>query len=211
MKTIAALWLSAVILVMPATRVFSQVAGAVQPVLVTFDAQLGTGCRVFLTWTVQQQFVPAVFTVEKSTDGLYWASVTAVNSTGISSKPVAYNAIDKIPVHGINLYRLRIGLMDGSSIYTVVKHIRVDAPVAIKLYPNPSTSLVKVSLGQRAQTAYWRLALINQEGQVLVQRQYSSSETTISLPVGNYPNGHYTLQMSDGNSKQQTALMINHH
>jgi Secretion system C-terminal sorting domain len=208
MKKIAALGLLLVIIVTPAGRLFSQSsAGALQPVLVSFNASLSNDREVRFTWTVQQQFVTDIFDIEKSTDGQHWT----IKSTGISSKPVSYTASDDMPIKGSNLYRLRISSMDGSCIYTVVKNVSVGIPVATRLYPNPSVNLVTVSLAQRPEAGYWYLLLINTMGRVVAQKKYHNSETKICLPVGNYPNGNYILQISDGNARQQTTLMINHH
>lgn len=211
MKKIALLWLLAATAAMSSDRVFSQSnAGTIQPVLVTFNASLGNYREVHFTWTVQQQFITDVFTIEKSTDGLYWASIATIKSTSFSSKPVTYNAVDNMPVKGSNLYRLRISSMDGNSIYTVVKHIHVTVPVSIRLYPNPSADIVTISLARRPVSATWGLWLIDAMGRAVVQRQYYNSETKICLPVNGYPNGHYTIQICDGNTKEQTALLINH-
>lgn len=212
MKIFSALWLLLAVAVIPAGRAFSQSsAGALEPVLVAFSASLSNNQEVFFTWTVQQQFVTDIFNIEKSTDGQHWTSIATIQSTGFSSKPVTYKAIDNMPIRGSNLYRLRISFMDGVSIYTLVKNVSVGTPVAIRLYPNPSVSLVTISLAERPDASYWCLSLINQTGQVVVQKKYHSSETKICLPVSNYANGNYILQISEGNSKQHTALMINHH
>lgn len=212
MKKIFALWLQLAVMTMPGAGAFSQsAAGSIQPVLVTFNASLSNAREVYFTWTVQQQFVTDIFNIEKSTDGLHWTSIATLPSTGISSKPVSYSAIDNMPIKGLNLYRLRISSMDGSSIYTVVKSVNVGGPVTIRLYPNPSVSLVTVSLEKRPEASYWSLLLINQIGQIVAQKKYHNSETKICLPVVNYPNGNYILQISEGNTRQHNALMINHH
>ncbi len=212
MKKNFVLWLLLTFMAVPAGRAFSQSsAGSLQPVLVAFSASLSNNHEVRFTWTLQQQFITDIFDIEKSIDGLHWASIATIKSTGISSKPVTYTAIDNMPIKGSNLYRLRIRSVDGSSIYTVVKNVNVGAPVAVRLYPNPSVNLVTVSLAQRPEASYWQLSLINQTGRVVAQKKYHSSETKICLSVGNYPNGNYILQISEGNSRQHTALMINHH
>jgi hypothetical protein len=211
MNKVCALLLILVLVTGPVVTVFSQTnAGSLPLVLVTFNASLGANRQVVLSWTVQQQFTAETYEVEKSTDGLRWASIVTVNAAGISSRPVTYNAVDNTPLKGSNLYRLRISSTDGNTGYSIVKNVTVDAPVGTRLYPNPSVGLLTISLAAHPVADYWTLALVNHLGQVMVQKKYHNSETKICLPVGNYPNGNYVLQITDGSSRQSNILMINH-
>lgn len=213
MKKIAAQWLLLAFMATTAGRGYSQQSSStlLEPVLVVFSASLSIKQEVQLTWTVQQQFESVFFDIEKSTDGLHWTSIVTIPSTAFSSKPVTYNAIDRMPLKGSNLYRLRIGSADGSAVYTAVKLVNANNPVTVRLYPNPSANIITVSLAQRPEDSYWSLSLINQTGQVVLQKKYHNSETKICLPVVNYPSGHYILQISEGKTWQQTTLLINHH
>ena len=81
---------------------------------------------------------------------------------------------------------------------------------SVKVYPNPSSNAITVSLAELPYGASWKLLLLNTMGQVIIDKNYNRNTTTVSLPVGNYPAGVYTLQIADGTYTQVKKLLINH-
>ena len=189
---------------------FSQtINGSLPVVLVSFSVELAPDNKVNITWTTQQQVTTDIFTVEKSADGFVWNTIATIKSTGVSAKPVTYHSADQLPVKGINYYRVQIQSLDGTTGYTIIKSVRVNTNADLRVYPNPAVTTVTVAPGAAPRGNYWQIQIINQSGQTVLQKRYSSS-TTICLPVNIYANGNYTLQVTDGSDKHYKTLMINH-
>jgi Secretion system C-terminal sorting domain len=186
------------------------IAGTLPVVLTSFNANLTTGKKVAISWTTQQEVNADFFDVEKSADGLNWKSIGTVKAAGYSSSPRSYSYIDNNPFKGSNFYRVRINDLDGKFGFTPVKNVRLDEAGRISLYPNPSTDVLNISLGELP-LSDWSISLFNSQGQILIQKKFSKNTTIVSLPVNSYATGNYILKIADGNSIQSNKIIINHH
>jgi hypothetical protein len=196
----------------PVTKAFSQaVPGSLPVVLVVFTADVTPNQEVMLNWTVQQQFVPYVFNVERSCDGLAWQSITTITSSGPSSKPVSYAATDKMPLNGVNYYRVRIRSHDGSSGHTEAKGVQVKIMRSPRLYPNPASDFVHVSLVAIPKSDYWTLTIFDPYGQQVLQKKYSNYFTSVDIPVRSFPDGLYNIEIADGSNRHMNTLLISRH
>jgi hypothetical protein len=178
-------------------------------VLVAFDAVPTLANEVLISWTTQQQVNTDHFDIEKSNDGISWRRMATVKATGNSAIPITYHASDGFPIKGANYYRICIHDRNGATGYTITKCARVNSACKTMIYPNPTAATITVSLGQMPR-AEWRLTLINNLGQVLLQRRFANTTTQVQLPVSQYKDGLYTLEINDGFSKENKPLMINH-
>ena len=68
-----------------------------------------------ITWTTQTETNNDYFTVERSTDGLNYETVTTVRGAGNSSSPITYSATDAQPLPGTSYYRLSQTDLDGKT------------------------------------------------------------------------------------------------
>jgi len=188
----------------------AQAAGALPVVLVGFSTNLTNNNKITISWTTQQEVNTDCFNVEKSNDGIAWNCIATVKATGNSAVPVTYNAEDMFPLKGSNFYRIAIKSQSGAIGRTITKNVRVSTPCSIAIYPNPSTNIVNISLGE-IPPVDWSLSLVNSMGQIIFQKKYNRLLTTTSLAVNNYLNGNYILEINDGKSRHSNTLMINHH
>ncbi|HTE09483.1 MAG TPA: T9SS type A sorting domain-containing protein [Chitinophagaceae bacterium] len=210
MKKIYVLVLILLLIIALAANMFAQTpAGSLPVVLVGFSADLTTSKAVAISWTTQQEVNTDCFNVEKSNDGSSWLCISTIKANGNSARPLTYHFLDAFPLKGSNFYRIQIKDLNGNYGYTIIKNARMNLLGRTAIYPNPSSKLINISLGEIAH-ADWNLLLINSFGQVVVQRKYNRNTTLVSLAVGNYPNGNYTMEITDGSSKQSNTLMINH-
>jgi len=75
---------------------------------------------------------------------------------------------------------------------------------SFSLYPNPARDVVHLQWDSPQGRVAIRVMDLN--GRTLLSRELSVSH--ITLPVGNYPNGIYLIQLSDGNSVVSKKLLI---
>jgi len=188
----------------------SFIAGALPVVLVGFSANLASNDKVSVKWTTQQEISTDHFEIQRSSDGIGWQTIATVKASGYSSMQQNYAIEDAAPQTGTNLYRLRMFDLDSHFGFSSVVNVHLNALGKISLFPNPSVNFVTVSLG-RVPASDWTLTLLNINGQVIVNKRYGKDQTTVSMPVLNVPNGNYTVEISDGISKQNSKLLIAHH
>ena len=191
------------------TTAWAQGAASLPVVLVEFNAEPTANNTIHLTWTTRQQVNTDCFDIEKSNDAISWQRMGRVAATGNSAQPVSYQINDVFPLKGVNFYRICMRDLNGAYGYTGVRSARMNNCRNTVLYPNPCAEMVTVLLSEMPR-ADWQLTLFNSMGQVMIQRRFSRTTTTVRLPVANYTNGHYTLEINDGLSRQSNKLMINH-
>lgn len=183
--------------------------GALPVVLNNFSAGLITGQKVGISWTTQQEVNTDRFDLQKSTDGINWTTFATVKASGNSSSPLTYSGVDIAPAKGANYYRIASVDLDGTTAFTSIRNVRLNAAGKISIYPNPTSSVVTVSLADAPRND-WNVTIMNSNGQVVLQKKYSRTSSVISMPVTHLPSGNYTLEVADGNATQSNKLMINH-
>ena len=183
--------------------------GTLPVVLVGFSANLASNDKVTVKWTTQQEISTDHFEIQRSSDGINWQTITTVKASGYSAIQTNYSIEDAAPQTGTNLYRLRMFDFDSRFGLSSVVNVHLNALGKISIFPNPSENFINVSLS-RVPVGDWTFSLVNINGQIIVNRKFSKDQTNVSLPVSNYPNGNYSVQITDGVSKQSSKLMIAH-
>jgi hypothetical protein len=82
--------------------------------LVRFTAR-PEGSMVRLDWTTASEFENALFTVERSRDGIHFEYLLDMPGALYSEVPIDYTALDRMPYGGLSYYRLRQTDLDGTS------------------------------------------------------------------------------------------------
>jgi hypothetical protein len=107
--------------------------------LISFKGHLAED-HVLLNWQTTSELNTAQFVVERSRDGVHFASVTTMKAKGNTSNVQRYQAPDTDPWTGLSYYRLKIVDEDGRFEYS--KTISVSRYVtemgSTLLYPNPN-------------------------------------------------------------------------
>jgi hypothetical protein len=122
---------------------------ALLPHLLSFTAKKGTVGNE-LSWTTENEQSNTAFYAERSIDGgTTFLVLDSLSSDGSGS----YSFIDKSPISGSDLYRLKMQDMNGNVIYSNVASVD-DAGVAasggrsnsVNIYPNPSNGVINLSI-----------------------------------------------------------------
>ncbi|MCB9189790.1 MAG: T9SS type A sorting domain-containing protein [Flavobacteriales bacterium] len=106
--------------------------------LTEFDA-VQNGQSVNLYWATESEINNALFTIERSTDGLNWEEILYTEGAGNSTNYLAYFDVDTDPLMGNNFYRLKQTDFDGRFEYS--QAIFVDFKSTeddIEIFPNPN-------------------------------------------------------------------------
>ncbi|MBH8558496.1 FG-GAP-like repeat-containing protein [Hymenobacter negativus] len=170
------------------------------PVVLTRFAATGpTGhgpAAVRLAWATASEQNSQAFEVERSTNGVAFATIGTVTAAGTSSTARAYELLDaKLPADAALLYyRLRQMDLDGTFSYSPVRTVAlVGAATGVGLFPNPTTSGATL-LGAQPGTA---VTVYDALGRPVATATADASGTAaLTLPVG-LPAGVYLVRVGD--------------
>lgn len=101
-----------------------------------------------LKWSTSNETNSKSFIIERSTDnGVNFISIGSVDAKGSNSSVASYDFIDKSPVNGTNLYRLKEIDEDGSFKYSNVTSVlsRIDKINIYYLTPNPTSNFTLIN------------------------------------------------------------------
>ncbi len=168
--------------------------------LTTFEAH-STNDGTMLVWETASEINNDFFEVQKSTDGLNFATLQTVTGAGTTSTPSRYEFLDEASSNRQTLtyYRLKQVDYDGtfafSRILTVTNHSLIQDPIIV---PNPFQNRLSITIynpdGESNQ-----VSLLDFSGRTLYQTKLSgNAEETILLQeeLTNIPNGVYILQIA---------------
>jgi hypothetical protein len=179
------------------------------PVVITDFAVLNNNNAVNISWTTQQESNSAYFSIERSADGINWNQVGQVKAKGNSAIVVKYNYTDLTPVNGSAHYRLKMVDLDNKFTYSDVKSIRSSSIASVKVYPNPATEYVNITLDTKAGNS--TIKLINQSGQIVSEKFVAANSGVVTMPLKQYQDGTYVIRISDDKgSAQAIKLMVFH-
>jgi hypothetical protein len=102
---------------------------------------------VAVYWTTASEKNNAYFTVEKSSNGTDWQTVSIVPGSGNSSNLISYISYDGSPFEGTSYYRLKQTDTDGNYSYSEVVVINFDVASAFQLFPNPASTDLHLKIG----------------------------------------------------------------
>jgi sugar lactone lactonase YvrE len=158
---------------------------------------------VNVLWTTENEQNYTNFAVERSTNG----GTTFTDLGGFASSAVgAYTYLDKNPVVGADMYRLKIIDLTGAVTYSSVVTIMYANTATIALngqmlvYPNPTAGMVNLSIQQTnssnvalASSASYKIEIVNNLG--IVVRNAVSATPTWSSDVTSLLPGTYFINV----------------
>ncbi|MFT4062522.1 MAG: T9SS type A sorting domain-containing protein, partial [Edaphocola sp.] len=113
--------------------------------LISFTATK-KGTTALLQWQTANEVNNKGFDVERSANGKTFAKIGFTAGAGTASLPQQYQYTDPLPLTGTNYYRLKQIDADGGHAYSVVQTVTFHTATGIKVYPNPASSVVSITL-----------------------------------------------------------------
>ncbi len=185
--------------------------GNALPVVLTDFAALSNGDgTATLTWETKMEQNASRFEIERSADGTGWATIGTVQAQGNTSMPTGYSYTDSRMLTGTNYYRMKMIDLDGSSVYSEVRVLQVNASARLSFFPNPARDYVNITLGGISSTNV-KVRLISQAGVVVLEKNVAGGAgTTVTLPLQQLTSGWYVLHLTTAEGVHETSkLMIN--
>jgi hypothetical protein len=157
--------------------------------------------EVYISWTTTAEINNDHFNVERSDDGVHFASIHQVNGAGNSSANLDYSFTDTNPIIGTNYYRLKQTDYDGHYAYSETKVVRVPdfgtSTITIKDFgPNPFDK------------NFWINYHVLEKGPVTFQLTTQSGQLVHSEVI-NADQGANRYEFTDHSNLQQGIYLLN--
>lgn len=145
-----------------------------------------------LSWNVKEKSVIS-YIAERSADGKNFNPIATV--TGSGDGVHAYNVIDRLPIEGINYYRIKQIDQDGMATYSKTMTLTLADGVfsGIHIYPNPATTSLNVLSGGAAE--YFRV--YDGAGR-LVYATATTSGKALHIDIAAWQPGIYFYNSGEG-------------
>jgi len=179
--------------------------GTTPVMLLSFTGTLQNNKTVLLNWQTTAEYNNDRFEVERSNDGINFATLGSVKGNGTASTAHNYSFVDASPMNGTNYYRLRQVDFDGHYDYSNIVLIRIsNKPVVTALYNIQSNS---IQVNFNAQQSKTPIQLFASNGQLIKSGLVNnSSRYTLELPV--LAGGIYMLRVITEKNSYTEKILI---
>jgi len=187
--------------------------GSIPVELVSFGAS-AQGNSINLTWQTATELNNSGFEVQRKTENTNWNKIGFVEGAGTTTEKSSYSFSDSYSGQGTVSYRLKQIDFDGTSTYSTVVNVDINAPADFKLnqnYPNPFNPSTTVSF-TIPKASNIKLIIYNQIGQQvgeLVNRNLEAGSYNYTWNAANQSSGiyFYELQANEFKSVRKMTLI----
>lgn len=172
--------------------------------LISFNGEK-KGQTSLLTWKTAQEQNNDHFEIERSPDGSVnsFVSVGTIPGKGNTNNITSYSFTDRMPLDGINYYRLKQVDIDGKFTYSRTIPITFAGLDKVIVYPNPASDRLYIRLPRGDH--YTTARIMNTSGSIVQQTTIITSVHDINIRA--LPSGWYTLQLIGEKQQQQVVFL----
>ena len=165
-----------------------------------------SGQNVQLTWSTDKEINNSHFDVERSFNGTDWQKVSVVDGAGTSSNVNNYSYNDKNVSGSVVYYRLRQVDIDGGSMYSSIKSIRMSEAVsAVRIYGSNKNVVIDLNTSIKNDLV---VSVVNANGQVISKQTVSNPSYRININVQNASTGTYIVHVTDNKGWTEVKKVI---
>jgi len=140
-----------------------------------------------LEWSTANEQNSDYFTLERSSDGIWFEGLSTVKAAGNSDKELAYSADDTHLPEGNSWYRLKLTNLDGSVAYSGIVLIGKVSGGELTVYPNPTRNSLFVNLKNVHALS---ITIIDNTGREVISPMRTTG-TTMTIDVSHLISGLY--------------------
>lgn len=148
-----------------------------------------------ISWQTSQESNSHVYEIYRSADGITFSKIGSVAS---KNNPLGstYSFSDKLPLSGVNFYRVNSKDQDGKTLSCTVNRVTFPSlKKKVNVYPVPATDNVFIDNNFRG--IRFNIEVIDMVGKKVLQTS-ALNNPHVNLSIGNLPKGAYTLKIIDG-------------
>ena len=189
------------------TNIVSFTKSIVVPITwLSFNASLKNKV-VQLDWKTSSETNSSHFDIERSTNGFSYEKIGEVKAAGNSNTVSYYDFTDRLPVKGMNYYRLKQVDLDGKYSYSEIRNVEIKTDMPLFVIQNNlmdgSAVIVKTSVSP----AY--LGIFDMAGRKLKDISILSNNQQVNLSY--LPSGTYTVALyKNGSVFAVEKIVIQH-
>ncbi len=162
--------------------------------LIAFKAA-ATEDHVSLDWSTADEANSSHFEIQRSANGNNWDVIGTVEAANTSQARIDYSAIDKAPLDGDNLYRLKMvdrpaGSGDNLFSYSKIARVVFEGSRLPSFYPNPAAD--RLQLNEAIVKSAVSVKLLDQTGKTVIE----TAKPSPVIGVGHLNAGLYILQIT---------------
>jgi hypothetical protein len=175
----------------------------------TWTASLLPGDKALLKWTTSDAVNFDHFIVQRSTDDETFEDVGTVAAvTADSSATQQYSYMDQFTYNGNVYYRLEMVDHDGSTNWSTIVSLPMQASAAIRIYPTVVTN-GQLTLESPSSINQAQFQIFDMKGQRLLVKNWSEFQGIQQVAIGsNLAAGAYIALLSDGQSILTKQIII---
>lgn len=148
-----------------------------------------------ISWQTSLETNSLEYEICRSADGINFSTIGSVPSKNNPSGST-YSFSDKLPLSGVNFYRVNSKDRDGKTLMcTVNKVIFPLVQKKVNVYPVPASDVLYIENNFRS--IQLNFEIIDMVGKTMLQTSTPNS-FPVNLSIGNLPKGAYTLKIIDG-------------
>ena len=177
--------------------------------LLKFTASKYNKVDVILNWNTAAEINTQSFTIERSTDAVYFSEIGSVNSMN-KNQVYTYSFIDTEPKNGINYYRLKMIDRNGSFKYSPARAVVFDKRELdnIKIYPNPSNGLIAIEHQFEDKAGNMVITITAMNGVVVEQLILPINAEIEKIDLQNLSAGTYYIQVISDSINHSRKMII---
>jgi hypothetical protein len=180
--------------------------------LLTFETKVADNATVKLSWTTLGEANTPGFGIERSSDGINWASIGFVSAKGsVGSETHDYVFNDVQALKGKSFYRLKLINANGTARYSEVRRVDIyDITEQVSIMPNPAKNSANLYINSNINIVAEIIIMDIQGREVRIEKsQLLPGGNT--LPLNNLDklnDGTYIVQVRMGNTIIKRKLII---
>ncbi|MCB9256007.1 MAG: choice-of-anchor D domain-containing protein [Chitinophagales bacterium] len=168
-----------------------QSATALPVELLYFDAKLLDKQNVLLEWATLTEINNDYFSLERSSDGLNFITISEVDGAGNYVGRLDYKYIDQEALQGLSYYRLKQTDHDGSFAYSEIRSINNSSTTSgVAVYPVPFKDYFSITIEQNEVAEF---SIFDVSGKLVHQGKVDSENRSIDMR--SFSSGLYLLRL----------------
>jgi Secretion system C-terminal sorting domain len=183
------------------SNTFTSLCSSTLPLrMIDFSANMQNDNSVLLKWITDNEENTSRFELERSAPGGSFSKISSIATNNVTTRS-NYNFVDRQPLSGTNLYRIKIYDSNGEYKYSNILKVSFGGKQIFEVFPNPSKDVITIN-GIRANEV---VKLMNAEGRLLVQK--TATGQSITMDISKYPTGIYIVTYFDGEQLQRQKIV----
>lgn len=160
------------------------------------------GRAIELQWLTNTVDKSKNFIIERSIDGKTFKALKNIHQLDSKNSDVFFKEFDRQPLIGTNYYRIKQVRTDGQVFFSPIQAVNFQIDLdQLLVFPNPAQETLHIQLPEKLD-GRTKIQLFDTFGQLQkINTIENTSNSLISIPLTNFVNGLYYLQISVADQK----------